>query len=201
MLVKTLLEAKQPVPEFLKRYIPEGFTGENAKLDFEDESDGEDADQATNNGDTTTAKPELGADLTATNGNHVDDWGMIKDATTQVDDWGNNKEDTTENAKVDDWGVGTPAQRATTPEKPKASETQEEVWVTATMDTGKTKRNARADDSRGAGSTTAQKPATAPNWAIADDDRGQSTSKKSPVVGDDWGLPRKAPVRDNRVAW
>ena len=43
-LVKTLLETKQEVPEFLQSYIPEGYTtsggGENAVLHFDADSDG-----------------------------------------------------------------------------------------------------------------------------------------------------------------
>ncbi|KAH8802797.1 P-loop containing nucleoside triphosphate hydrolase protein [Xylogone sp. PMI_703] len=45
VLVKTLLETKQAIPDFLEQYIPEGFTpdgqGKLEELNFEDESDPE----------------------------------------------------------------------------------------------------------------------------------------------------------------
>lgn len=42
VLVKTLLETNQPIPEFLEQYIPEGFVpgeGDVTTLNFENDSD------------------------------------------------------------------------------------------------------------------------------------------------------------------
>lgn len=46
VLVKTLLETKQEVPDFLQEHMPENWDGDVAKLQFEveEEENGEDAD-------------------------------------------------------------------------------------------------------------------------------------------------------------
>ncbi|RFU33669.1 hypothetical protein B7463_g2714, partial [Scytalidium lignicola] len=52
VLVKTLLETKQAIPDFLEQYIPEGFTadgqGKTEELKFDDESDDEELEDANN---------------------------------------------------------------------------------------------------------------------------------------------------------
>ena len=40
-LVKLLVETKQDIPDFLERYVPEGTREGTAKLDFDDDSAGE----------------------------------------------------------------------------------------------------------------------------------------------------------------
>lgn len=184
MLVKTLLEAKQTVPDFLKSYIPEGYTpGANVKLDFEDESEGEEGNL--DNADMNTSKAEYGTEVTA-NGGNADDWGMPKGTTTT-------------NGQTDDWGVTTPAQPATAPERRASSE---DVWVTATTNVWDDKKPAPADDTWGVGATTTNKPAAAQsNWgasavksaapktAAAKDDWGANSTNKPATGEDNWGKP------------
>ncbi|KAI9784500.1 MAG: hypothetical protein M1816_000820 [Peltula sp. TS41687] len=139
MLVKTLLEAKQNVPDFLQTFIPEGFVpGQNVKLDFEDESDNSDDDKSSDKADMSTSKAANGDDVDdwgnpkTANGDHVDDWGESKDTTTdaQADVWKTTEDATSKNAEPD-WGVPTPAEpakvSASVPEKPKRAP-HEENW-------------------------------------------------------------------------
>lgn len=60
-LVRVLLETKQAVPDFLKQYIPEG--GEEAPLDFDDESDNEGEGEEAEAAETTNEEPEQVANV------------------------------------------------------------------------------------------------------------------------------------------
>lgn len=91
-LVKTLLETRQAVPDFLEAYLPEGFTmdgqtGDVATLNFDDDSDDEEE-----GGENAEGGAEGGA------------WGT-EDAATGGG-WG--AAETTEAAAADDaWGAPT----------------------------------------------------------------------------------------------
>lgn len=89
-LVKVLLETRQPVPDFLEAYLPEGFTmdgqtGDVATLNFDDDSDdeeegGENAEGGAEGGGA------WGTDDAATGGG----WGAAEttEAASADDAWG-----------------------------------------------------------------------------------------------------------------
>jgi ATP-dependent RNA helicase DDX3X len=57
-LVKTLLETKQLVPDFLEQYIPQAIADQpDAKLEFSDESDAEDNEDGKGDGEGEEDKP------------------------------------------------------------------------------------------------------------------------------------------------
>lgn len=98
-LVKTLLETRQPVPDFLEAYLPEGFTmdgqtGDLATLKFDADSDDEEEDGENAEGDAAAggawgadeATPAAGGD--AWGASAGDGWGASTAADSGGDTWG-----------------------------------------------------------------------------------------------------------------
>lgn len=88
-LVKTLLETRQPVPDFLEAYLPEGFTmdgqtGDLATLNFDDDSD--DEEEAGENAEGNT---EGGGGWGADNAANSGGWGAAEttEAAPADDAW------------------------------------------------------------------------------------------------------------------
>ncbi|KAI9819264.1 MAG: hypothetical protein M1827_007420 [Pycnora praestabilis] len=82
LLVKTLLENKQEVPDFLQQYIPDG--AEDGKIDFDDDTDneGEDIQGATIPTDSDPlVAAEVSKEHSATTG-ATDGWGAAADTKT-----------------------------------------------------------------------------------------------------------------------
>ncbi|TGO48122.1 hypothetical protein BOTNAR_0491g00020 [Botryotinia narcissicola] len=89
-LVKTLFETRQPVPDFLEAYLPEGFTmdgqtGDVATLNFDDDSDDEEEGGENAEGGAE-ASGAWGTDDAATGGG----WGAAEttEAASTDDAWG-----------------------------------------------------------------------------------------------------------------
>lgn len=92
-LVKTLLETRQPIPDFLEAHLPEGFTmdgqtGDLATLKFDADSDSDEEGDANAGG-------AWGTDDAAASGGG---WGTTEatEAPSAIDPWGGG-------TTVDDW--------------------------------------------------------------------------------------------------
>lgn len=96
-LVKTLLETKQVIPDFLHQYLPEGFTAEGsgdvAQLKFETDSDfgdGEAVAAAENGGDSGGGEEGAAAETGGDSGKAADGdaWGTVKGTAATTSGWG-----------------------------------------------------------------------------------------------------------------
>lgn len=113
LLVKTLLETKQDVPDFLESFLPTGENGAVGPIDFEDDSDKEGEGEAgTNQG----------------NGDQSDPWGAATSKTVQ-DPWGT----AATGAAQDPWSTATSTTAPATAGDEGSAATQD-PWATATAD-------------------------------------------------------------------
>ncbi|KAL3426064.1 DEAD/DEAH box helicase [Phlyctema vagabunda] len=106
-LVKLLLETKQPIPEFLEQYIPEGFAngaGDIAQLKFETDSDfGEDA-AAEGTADAGGWGTETVAEGSADAGGWGAETAPVEAGSKDAGGWGVSTTSTQEPEKVEDGG-------------------------------------------------------------------------------------------------
>ncbi|RDW67672.1 hypothetical protein BP6252_09068 [Coleophoma cylindrospora] len=94
-LVKTLLETKQVIPDFLHQYLPEGFTaegeGDAAQLKFETDSDfgdGTEETAAEDGGDPGQAASGEAWGAAEEPAGATSDWGVTKEPATDTSGWG-----------------------------------------------------------------------------------------------------------------
>ncbi|KAF4626771.1 hypothetical protein G7Y89_g11387 [Cudoniella acicularis] len=95
ILVKTLLETGQPVPDFLSEHIPTNWApGKEAELEFENDSEDGDAEEVGASGDAGDvgawgAAPATDANVSAPAASGGDTWGTpAPKAAAQGDGWG-----------------------------------------------------------------------------------------------------------------
>ena len=184
LLVKTLLETKQEIPEFLQSFIPDGSGDPGAKLDFQDDSDeddgtgGEAENPATTEGDVTGAETWDSGNAAATT--TTEDWSIVNTATPDAPpraDWNTNGSQ----AKASEKGKDDGASKMNTMDLSKGNPSGE--WGTA---------------------TPAQEPSSE-MWGPPTSTAPQKKPERKPAPHEqavDWGTPAPAqePTRDPRAA-